>query len=243
MRLGCSGTIIMVVLIIGLLANITLTITLAIIIALASIIYVVFKNMAKERAARLNSAQNIDASMSKETSFQFNSMVYRPITSATDDIPNREMVLRTDPISYVKSKELSNREKEMQESGYSIENIRVARINMVQSYNAQYKLYDRYYDMLQLEADITTVPNREMTVLLKQMVMSFYHKEFGLDMELQPHSFDENMIKKFVAICPEVNMSINFFDNVNITNAEFLNQRIDKGCLNAFKNIMIGYNL
>lgn len=243
MRLGCSGTIIMVVLIIGLLANITLTITLAIIIALASIIYVVFKNMAKERAARLNSAQNIDASMSKETSFQFNSMVYRPITSATDDIPNREMVLRTDPISYVKSKELSNREKEMQESGYSLENIRVARINMVQSYNAQYKLYDRYYDMLQLEADITTVPNREMTVLLKQMVMSFYHKEFGLDMELQPHSFDENMIKKFVAICPEVNMSINFFDNVNITNAEFLNQRIDKGCLNAFKNIMIGYNL
>lgn len=243
MRLGCSGTIIMVVLIIGLLANVTLTITLAIIIALASIIYVVFKNMAKERTARLNSAQNIDASMSKETSFQFNSMVYRPITSATDDIPNREMVLRTDPISYVKSKELSNREKEMQESGYSLENIRVARINMVQSYNAQYKLYDRYYAMLQVEADITTVPNREMTVLLKQMVMSFYHKEFGLDMELQPHAFDESMIKKFVAICPEVNMSINFFDNVNITNAEFLNQRIDKGCLNAFKNIMIGYNL
>lgn len=243
MRLGCSGTIILVLIILGLMANVTLTITLAIIIALTVILYVVFSNMFKERANRIKAANNIDESMSKETSFQFNSMVYHPITSPTDDVPNREMVLRTDQIGYIRSKELSNREKEMKASGYSMENIRVARINMVQSYNAQYKLYDRYYEVLNLEADITTVPNREMTVLLKQMVMSFYHQEFGLDLSIQSHTFDEKMIKKFVSICPEVNMSINFFDNVNITNAEFLNQRIDKGCLNAFKNIMIGYNL
>ncbi|MGL5900217.1 MAG: hypothetical protein ACRCZW_11260 [Lactobacillaceae bacterium] len=170
-------------------------------------------------------------------------MVYKPVTSSKDDIPNMEMILRTDPIKYIKSDELSKREQDMLDSGYSMENIRVARINVVQGYNAQYQLFDRYYDVLKVEADITTVPNRAMTVLLKQMVMCFYHQEFGLSIDVQPHSFDDNMIKKFIELCPEVNMSSSYFDNANITNERFLNQRIDKGCLNAFKNIMVGYDL
>ncbi|MFN1208753.1 hypothetical protein ACKXGD_17580, partial [Enterococcus lactis] len=73
--------------------------------------------------------------------------------------------------------------------------------------------------------------------------MCFYHQEFGLSIDVQPHSFDDNMIKKFIELCPEVNMSSSYFDNSNITNERFLNQRIDKGCLNAFKNIMVGYDL
>lgn len=181
--------------------------------------------------------------MSKETSFQFNSMVYKPITSSTDDIPNMEMILRTDPVRYIQSNELSKREQDMLDSGYTMENIKIARINIIQGYNAQYQLFDRYYEILKIESDITTVPNRAMTVLLKQMVMCFYHQEFGLNIQVQPHSFDENMIKKFVELCPEVNMSSSYFDNANITNERFLNQRIDKGCLNSFKNIMIGYDL
>lgn len=243
MRLGCSGAIVLIFLLLCIISNPVLAITMALVFALAMIIYIVIKNHGEVEQARYNSAQNIDASMSKETSFQFNSMVYKPVTSSKDDIPNMEMILRTDPVNYVKSDELSKREQDMLDSGYSMENIKVARINVVQGYNAQYQLFDRYYQILKVESDITTVPNRAMTVLLKQMVMCFYHEELGLDINVQPHSFDEKMIKKFIELCPEVNMSASYFDNANITNERFLNQRIDKGCLNAFKNIMVGYDL
>lgn len=243
MRLGCSGMVILIFLIMCAVTYPVLAITLAIIIAMTTIVYVVMKNHSEVEQSRYNSAQNIDASMSKETSFQFNSMVYKPITSSTDDIPNMEMILRTDPVRYIQSNELSKREQDMLDSGYTMENIKIARINIIQGYNAQYQLFDRYYEILKIESDITTVPNRAMTVLLKQMVMCFYHQEFGLNIQVQPHSFDENMIKKFVELCPEVNMSSSYFDNANITNERFLNQRIDKGCLNSFKNIMIGYDL
>lgn len=242
-KLGCSGTFLLTVLMIFMFVNWAFTLMLAIIIVIGILVYVILHNQNRIKQAKLNSAQTINAAMSKETSFQFNSMVYRPITSPHDDVPNKELIMRTDQMEYVKSNELSKREQDMKDSGYSMENIRVARIHVVQSYNAQYSLYDRYYEMLQVEADVTTVPNREMTVLIKQMVMSFYHKDFGLNLSIQNRSFDEKMIKKFVALCPKVNMSIRFFENSNITNEAFLNEHIDKGCLNAFRNIMIGYNL
>lgn len=242
-KLGCSGTLLLILLMIFLFSNLTFTLILAVIFVLAILIYVYLTDQRYIQHEKLKNAQTINAAMSKETSFQFNSMVYRPITSPNDDLPNKEMIIRTDPVSYVKSNELSKREKDMKNSGYSMENIRVARIHVVQSYNAQYQLYDRYYEMLQIEADVTTVPNREMTVLIKQMVMSFYHKDFGLKLDIQNRSFDENMIKKFVALCPDVNMSIRYFNSNEITNEAFLNEHIDKGCLNAFRNIMIGYNL
>lgn len=242
-KLGCSGTFLLTLLIIFMFVNWAFTLALAAIIVIGILVYVFLHNQNRVKQAKLNSAQTIDAAMSKETSFQFNSMVYRPIISPNDDVPNKEMIMRTDQMGYVKSSELSKREQNMKNSGYSMENIRVARIQIVQSYNVQYHLFNRYYDMLQVEADVTTVPNREMTILIKQMVMSFYHKDFGLNLSLQNRSFDEGMIKKFVNLCPDVNMSIRYFDNNNITNEEFLNEHIDKGCLNAFRNIMIGYNL
>jgi hypothetical protein len=242
-RLGCTGTIILVLLITFIFMHATFILGLLGFIVFIAIIAAVVSSRNEKEKAKLANAKTVDASMSKETSFQFNSLVYKPVTSSDDDVPNKEMILRTDPETYVKSRELSTREQKMVQAGYSMENIQVARINVVQTYNARYRLYNRYYRLLKIEADITTVPNREMTVLLKIMVMDFYHRELGIPKSLQSHSFDEKLIQQFVQLCPEVNMSITYFDSYNITNEQFLNQMVEKGCLNAFKNIMIGYDL